>query len=149
MELNNEYRKETVEIKKKYLYEDKLLHIFDLDDTLILRYDHDNIDYNKQMKEMLKNLAMDGKKLALASYNDNAECYLQDMGVLRYFDITIGEYPYGKNYKRKDAMINEILEFTGCQKEDAIFYDDNVHNIALISNMGIEVYYVKHGGIKL
>jgi FMN phosphatase YigB (HAD superfamily) len=126
---------------QKYLFEHKKLHIFDLDDTLYLRqltsYE-DEIRSRINMKIMLEELKKDGKILAMASHNTNPRYCLNQMQCSHLFDIVIGEYP-----RPKDSMIREILEKTGCNKEEAVFYDDMEYNIKLVSQMGIDVYHVK------
>lgn len=126
----------------KSIYFDKKLHIFDLDDTLIL-WKHRSPDYERKVKEMLIKLKNSGKILALASHNRSPRFYLVRMGVNELFDIVIGEYP-----RDKDNMVQKILQETGCDIKDAIFYDDQMHNIEKVKALGVESYHVKENGIE-
>ncbi len=130
---------------KPYMYYEKVLHIFDLDDTLYLRDRIEDTDeYHEKVVEMIKDLKNSGKILAMASHNSHPRYELRRMGILKYFDVIIGEYP-----RDKDDMVKEILRKTGYDVTDAVFYDDLKYNIKLVGNLGVTVYHVPRDGIEI
>lgn len=126
----------------------KKLFIFDLDDTLYLRYkkklsscynnnDTELSQYTKKITEILKKIKQQDKIITMASHNRNPTRILEKMDILHFFSIIIGEYP-----RKKDTMVMEILEKTGCSKEEAIFFDDHPEHIIDVQNFGVDTYFV-------
>lgn len=145
MDIFREFHEENLIKQQPYMYQEKRLHIFDLDDTLYLRNRIEDTDeYHAQVKKMIKDLKKDGKIIAMASHNSNPHYYLSNMGIINYFDIIIGEYP-----REKDDMVNEILLQTGCDVTEAVFYDDQKYNIDIVGNLGVTVYHVPRNGITI
>lgn len=130
----------------------KKLFIFDLDDTLYLRNKkklsginnnhHELCEYTKKITEILKKIKQQDKIITMASHNRNPKYILAKLGILDVFSIIIGEYP-----RKKDTMVMEILEKTGCSKDDAIFFDDHPEHIIDVKNIGVDTYFVEsmHG----
>jgi HAD superfamily phosphatase (TIGR01681 family) len=118
----------------------KKLYIFDLDDTIYLRKVNktSQYDYHKLIRKVLTSLKKEGKVLCMASHNLDPISYLEELGVYHLFDYIIGEYP-----RKKDSMVLEILERTGYEKQDVIFFDDMDWNTEPVSKMGIDCYLIK------
>lgn len=102
------------------------LVIFDLDDTLR----HDGFDDNdkymdgflcKETIDILKYLKKNNHVVALASHNIDAVGIVTRFKIHQYFDILLGECD---DASTKMPLVNKILEETGLEKKDIIFFDD-------------------------
>ena len=121
-------------------YIDKSLHIFDYDETLYIKNTYENqIAYKYYIINTIKNLRKQGKLIAMASHNVDAESYFYHRypEIYHCFDMFICEYP-----KDKNIMVSRILEKLNCKPDEAIFYDDRKYNIKLVEQLGVFCYLV-------
>jgi HAD superfamily phosphatase (TIGR01681 family) len=121
-------------------YLDKRLHIFDYDETLYINNKYENkIDYQHYIIKIIKNLKQQGKLIAMASHNVNAESYFchKYPEIYQCFDMFVCEYPLNK-----DIMVSNILEQLNCKPDEAIFYDDRQYNLDLVEQLGVFCYLV-------
>ena len=121
-------------------YIDKRLHIFDYDETLYINSSYVNkIAYKHYIINKILELKSQGKLIAMASHNINAEMYFctRYPEIYHCFDMFVCEYPLNK-----DIMVSSILENLNCKPDEAIFYDDRKYNIKLVEQLGVFCYLV-------
>lgn len=121
-------------------YMDKRLHIFDYDETLYINNtSENNKKYKTYITNTIRNLRKQGKLIAMASHNINAEMYFctRYPEIYHCFDMFVCEYPLNK-----DIMVSSILEILNCKPDEAIFYDDRKYNIELVEQLGVFCYLV-------
>lgn len=154
----------------------KKLYIFDLDDTILLRNVNDinyKEKYEKELREMLKNLKKKNKKLAIATYNSEPEKILIQLRILHLFDyiirpteLTYNQYvssirnvrnatvwTIGNNVKicwKKNIMVENIMKNLKCSNDETIFFDDYINNVYDVEKIGVKTIHVnKNVGIPL
>lgn len=121
-------------------YLDKRLHIFDYDETLYINSTYENkIAYQNYIINTIKELKRQGKLIAMASHNVDAQYYFYNRypEIYNCFDMFICEYPLNK-----DIMVARILDKLKCTSDEAIFYDDRKYNIDLVEKLGLFCYLV-------
>lgn len=121
-------------------YLDKRLHIFDYDETLYINSTYENkIAYQNYIINTIKELKRQGKLIAMASHNVDAQYYFYNRcpEIYNCFDMFVCEYPLNK-----DIMVARILDKLKCTSDDAIFYDDRKYNIDLVEKLGVFCYLV-------
>lgn len=136
----------------------KTLYIFDLDDTLVLWSVDPSVRYvyEQRIKKCLEHLKVQGKVLALATFNTQPSVQLRRLQVYHLFDIVTSAYhvrydefmkhgAYREDNeiwfegekvrvsKTKVAMIQEILSRTSCSEQDSIFFDDCEENLKQVN----------------
>lgn len=108
--------------------------IFDLDLTLI----DEDLKPFPDVKTIIRKLSTK-YKLAIASYNDEAEYILKQHDLLKYFDIVVGIY-----YFTKDIHFSTIKKHFNIDYSDMCFFDDLEENIELAKSLGISSYLVDY-----
>jgi len=103
-----------------------MLHIFDLDDTLIHEgFPPEERCICRETLEVLNYLKAQNHRLAVASHNNMTEQRLRANGILHYFDIVQG-YPPAPGTFTKRTHVEIILAFYDNRfaPQDVVFYDD-------------------------
>jgi HAD superfamily phosphatase (TIGR01681 family) len=114
------------------------LIIFDLDSTLLNNYKcklYDDVIY---ILDYLKN---NKYKIALASYNINADEHLKRHNIFKYFDIIKFEN-WRKKYDKKDNMLQQIVSESEIEPNDILFIDDNSEIVSWAESNDFNVYKV-------
>jgi HAD superfamily phosphatase (TIGR01681 family) len=119
--------------------------VFDLDYTLLnwsSRYERGHALF-PYVVNILAELRKLGYKIALVSFNSEANYFLEYHGISNYFDyVEYEKHTFGAS---KRDMLLDLKYKSGIQPENMLFFDDNKFNIALADTMGIKGYCVKSG----
>lgn len=119
--------------KFTYIYE-KYLNDHTLDNPLF-----------SHVPEMLEKLTAHNKLLAIATGRSRAmlDDILNGTGLGKYFVITkTADECFSKPHPQ---MIEEILEFTGVSRKNALMIGDTSHDVHMAHNAGVDVVAVSHG----
>jgi len=106
------------------------LVIFDLDDTLIRE---DCCARVFQETKMILDYLSSKYILAIASYNRYADWFLESNNILHYFDTVISY-----NSESKQGHMEQLLDKYDINKNECIFFDNDINNINDINDYGIK-----------
>jgi len=103
------------------------LFIFDLDDTLVPEISN---KVYPQIKSILDTLSKHNVVITLASYNDNADYFLNLNNITHYFS----HLEFFRDRNKKKHIANILRKFNGIPKKNIHFFDDSKANTDFIKS---------------
>lgn len=135
----------TLNIEKRNT--NKELIIFDLDQTLVDWYDGKPHLF-PDVPNILESLSKHGYKIALATYNRWAEHYLQELGLIGYFDMVAVDITNNfDSLDYKKNLLGKVLNHFNVSPEKALFYDDHHKNVLTGNELGIRSIHLGMNGL--
>ncbi|NBP00496.1 MAG: HAD-IIIC family phosphatase [Proteobacteria bacterium] len=122
--------------------------IFDLDDTLIVHCPPFKSKVCKDVKYILESLKDLDIVIALASYNKNAENYLEHFGLRSYFSFVESEaWNDVSRLDDKLRMLTSIMDKVKVPSNQIVLFDDRKANIETARKLGMQTKYIPYSGI--
>lgn len=121
------------------------VYVFDLDDTLYMHEMCRPRNYHKKVKQALKKIKENGKKLAIATHRHHPEELLEILDIKSLIDVIITEKRPVHNsthdiedYTPKSYMMREIMSILKCKKKHMLFFDDSPYNIKKVRGFKVK-----------
>ncbi len=120
----------------------KQLMILDIDDT-VCQGSH----LYKDVNGILQYCKRHGIKVCIASYNQQADNFIKDLGLNEYIDFIICKGDLFERIDYKKSFLQRALGQFDMKPSNTMFFDDNYLNIQTAKVLGIDAVCVGHCGL--
>jgi HAD superfamily hydrolase (TIGR01509 family) len=94
------------------------------------------------LTEVLQQLVSQGYRLFVCSFNPHAEWFTNRQCIREYFEQVLVNLE-----QEKGETITQLLRELGVDLKHALFFDDDLNNVAEARMYGIRTYHVPDGGL--